>query len=220
MTRGFVVVAAAVLLSGCAFSASEEKSSAVPAVSLGRPVALVPLAPKRFAHCRRSSLVRAACPRLVPSVRAAYLSHLAVDLLRPPSPPLAVFNLERGGEYPGEPERNRPPRMAHLAIVGGRVERIAAGVFTFRRRPVRLRRGLMARERTRSLYFGRVRWAGLSGDLLLAPGYPVGGMLGNHLIFDFRNGTGRYAITLHAWEPLPEAAATLRAVVASTQAAN
>jgi hypothetical protein len=110
--------------------------------------------------------------------------------------------------------------MAHLAIVGGRVEQSAAGVFEFERTPLRLRAGLMRRTRERSLFFGRVRWNGLAGDLLLAPGYPLGGMLGNHLIFDFRRAGDRYAVTLHAWEPLPDAAATLRAIVASSDAAR
>jgi hypothetical protein len=44
-------------------------------------------------------------------------------------------------------------------------------------------------------------------------------MLGNHLVF--RWGTDRrYVVSLHAWEPLAEAAATLRAIVASTPAAR
>jgi hypothetical protein len=182
-----------------------------------QPLPLVSLAPKRVAYCERSALLRAVCPRLVPRVRAAYLSHLAVDPARR-GRRLDVFNLERGGEYPGRPELNRPPRMAHLVIEGGEVERLSP-VFAdlVHVRPVRLRNGLMRLRRARPLSFGRVRWKGLAGDLFLAPSYPRGGMLGNHLVF--RWGTERrYVVSLHAWEPLTEAAATLKAIVASTPA--
>jgi hypothetical protein len=183
-----------------------------------RPVPLVPLAPKRVAYCERSALLRVACPRLVPRVRGAYVSHLAVD-------PAGwryrfdLFNLERGGEYPGQPELNRPPRMAHLVIAGGEVERSAPVFDLVHARRVRLRYGLMRSRRDRTLSFGRVRWKGLTGDLFLAPSYPRGGMLGNHLVFRW-SAERRYVVSLHAWEPLTEAAATLRAIVASTPAAR
>jgi hypothetical protein len=61
--------------------------------------------------------------------------------------------------------------------------------------------------------------SGLSGDLILAPSYPRGGMLGNHLVFRWGS-KRRYVVSLHAWEPLLEAEATLRAIVASTPAAR
>jgi hypothetical protein len=198
-------------------------ASALSAGSIGaadtRPVPLVSLAPKRIAYCERSTLLRAACPRLVPRVRAAYGSHLALDPTKR-GPRVDIFNLERGGEYPAQPELNRPPRMSHLVIAGGVVERVAP-IFEdlVRARPVRLRNGLMRSKRVRPLSFGRVRWKGLAGDLFLAPSYPLGGMLGNHLVF--RWGVDRrYLVSLHGWEPLTEAAATLRAIVASTPAAR
>jgi hypothetical protein len=104
--------------------------------------------------------------------------------------------------------------MAHLVVVGGRVERSAAGVFDNPRR-VALRDGLMRWKRERSLAFGVVRWKGRLGQLLLAPSYPRGGLLGNHLLFRWRAGDRDYVLSLHAWEPLTEALVTLRAVVAS-----
>jgi hypothetical protein len=186
-----------------------------PAGSAPRALELVPLAPKKLAHCRKAPLLRAACPQLVPRVRAAYLNHLAVEG-EGTRFSLATFNLERGAEYPDAPERNRPPRMAHLVVVGGHVERSAAGVFDDLT-PVALRDGLLRRRRERSLGFGTVRWAGRAGQLFLAPSYPRGGMLGNHLVFRWRAGRREYVLSLHAWEPLTEAVATLRAVVASTR---
>jgi len=147
-------------------------------------------------------------------VRAEYLNHLAVEGGGTRFS-LATFNLERGAEYRDAPERNRPPRMAHLLVVGGHVERSAAGVFDDLRH-VALRDGLMRRARDRSLGFGTRWWSGHAGQLFLAPSYPRGGMLGNHLVFRWRTGRRTYVLSLHAWEPLTEAAATLRAVVGST----
>jgi hypothetical protein len=181
--------------------------------SAAGPADLVPLAPTKLAQCRSTALLRAACPRLVPRVRAAYLDHLSVQG-EGTRFSLAIFNLERGAEYPEAPERNAPPRMAHLVVVGGRVEQSAAGVFTNVRR-VAFRAGLMRRKRDRSLGFGTVRWAGRVGQLSLAPSYPRGGMLGNHLLFRWRAGRRDYVVSVHAWEPLADAAATLRAVVTS-----
>jgi hypothetical protein len=178
-------------------------------------VDLVPLAPKKLAHCRETVLLRAACPRLVPRVRAEYLNHLAVEG-EATRFSLATFNLERGAEYPGEPDRNRPPRMAHVLVVGGHVERSAGSVFD-QLRAAALRDGLMRRKRTRSLDFGPRHWAGRDGRLLLAPSYPRGGMHGSHLIYRWREKGRDYAVSLHGWEPLTEAAATLQAMVASAR---
>lgn len=186
---------------------------AVSWAAAARPVELVPLAPEKLAHCRKTVLLRAACPRLVPRVRAEYLNHLAVEGGGTRFS-LATFNLERGAEYPGEPERNRPPRMAHVIVVGGHVERSASSVFDGVRAAV-LRDGLMRRKRTRSLDLGPRHWAGRTGRLLLAPSYPRGGMHGNHVIYRWRENGREYAISLHGWEPLTEAAATLQAMVAS-----
>jgi hypothetical protein len=183
------------------------------------PVRLVPLAPKRVAYCSRSRLLRPACPRLVPRVRAAYLSHLSLapsdDRRR-----MDIFNLERGGEYPSEPERNRPPRMAHLVIAGGAVENAAPVFALAHARRTKPRNGLMRLARVRSVSFGRVRWSGLIGDLFLAPSYPRGGMLGNHLVFRWGSPKRRFVVSLHGWEPLRESVVTLRAIVASTPAAR
>ena len=186
------------------------------AVQPVRPAELVPLAPRRLEHCRRAVLLRPACPHLVPRVRAPYLGNLSTGLLRPGSASrLAVFNLERGGEDPRRPERNRPPRMGHLVVAAGEVEALSAGAFASSR-SARLRNGLLRLERSRPLELGPVRWAGRRGRLLLAPPYLRGGMLGNHLVFRWRQRGTDFVVSLHAWEPLREAVATLRAIVGST----
>lgn len=179
-----------------------------------RSVSLVALAARSVAHCRRSSLLRSVCPQRVPRVRAPYLSHLATGLTGDVDP-LHVFNLERGGEDPAEPRNNRPPRMGHLVAFGGRTDAIASFDVPWRDAAAPLSDGLLRRERTQPISFGRVSWAGHEGLLYLAPPYLHGGMLGNHLVFTSWSGRTPYGISLHAWEPLRESAATLRAVVES-----
>jgi hypothetical protein len=176
---------------------------------------LVPLAVRTLAHCRRSALIRPACPRLVPRVGAPYLHHLARDIGRPF--PLDVFNLERGGEDPDNPRRNRPPGMAHLVVAAGEVWRLAP-VWSRGTKRARVEDGAMARVRTHTLAFGRRAWGGRDGRLYLGPPYGSnGGMLGNHLIFRWRDERADYVISLHAWEPLSEAEAVLRKIVESAR---
>ena len=174
---------------------------------------LVPLARADRAHCERSALLRPACPRLVPRV-AGYLSYLGADLA-PIRAAHDVFNLEHGGEHPNEPARNRPPRMAHVILVAGHVYRAAPFDDPARARRVPLRDGVVRQERSQPVSFGRVRWGGREGTLYLAPPFPTGGMLGNHLAFRWREQWTTYELSLHAWEPLTETARTLRAMVAA-----
>src|SRR5438105_12453039 len=74
-----------------------------------------------LAACRRSRLLRPACPTRLPS--AAY----------PGTTPWAgvggylvygahVFNLQVGGEHLGHPEQDRPPRFLHVVIAAGNIE--------------------------------------------------------------------------------------------------
>ena len=183
------------------------------AATTHRPASLVSLGAAKLAHCERSGLVRPVCPRRVPRVGAAYLSNLAVELTGRSM--LDVFNLERGGEDPRHPERNRPPRMGHIVAVAGNVERLAPFREPRRARGKPLRDGAMLAARAGPLSFGRVRWAGRVGALYLMAPFPRGGMLGNHLVFSWRQGGRRYAFSLHAWEPLTESATTLRKMVAA-----
>jgi hypothetical protein len=179
-----------------------------------RPVELVALAQARVEHCRRSRLLRSICPTKVPRVRAPYLSHLARDLLRP-ARSLDAFSLERGGEDPARPERNRPPRMAHIALVAGETEQIAPWAEPWDQLAVALRDGLLRAKRDEPISFGLVTWGSARGLLFLVPPFPTGGSLGNHLVFVRKSGPVSRAVSLHAWEPLTEAAATLRAITLS-----
>lgn len=181
------------------------------------PAKLVPLPPKRLAHCRRSQLLRPACPTIVPEVDGGrYLSHLSEGLLSPPNR-MHVFNLEHGGEWPGKPEWNRPPAMAHVVLVGGEIGRISPSGDPACPRQEPLADGVMHRERTDVVCFGPLPVGIRRGDLFLAPSFPTGGMIGNHLVFRWRENGHRYALSLHGWEPLTEAAAVLEKMVAALE---
>jgi len=51
------------------------------------------------------------------------------------------------------------------------------------------------------------------GILYLAPPFPNGGQLGDHLVFQWQRSRRTYVVTLHSWAPLKETEATLRAMV-------
>ena len=152
----------------------------------------------------------------VPRVRAEYRSHLSRDVLGR-SGSLEVFDLERAPDR-DQPDNDRPPRFAHIGLLAGETERIAPWVEPWDRRAVALRDGLMKRRRTEPISFGLATWGDTRGLLFLAPPFPTGGYLGNHLVFVWRAGATSWAVSLHAWEPLTEAAATLRAMTLSSRA--
>lgn len=158
--------------------------------------ALVPTPEDALATCRSSRPLRRACPRLVPEAPYDRRPEVYVVELRPGGRGAPeTFNLQWGAEDPARPERNRPPRLSHLVVVAGRAGTTLRGVET---RVLR-----------------RATWEGRRGRLLLAAPYPRGGLMGDHLIFRWREGRREYAASLHAWEPFQETVDTLEAVVAS-----
>ena len=171
---------------------------------------LLPISRDLLERCERSGLLRPICPRLVPEV-PGYRINLSVEQARPNV--LDVFTLEYGGEYPQNPARNRPPGMAHIVAVVGNLERLAPFREPVGRSRVALRDGLLRQERASPVSFGRAHWAGRLGRFYLMPSWPRGGMLGNHLVFSWREHLRRYALSLHGWEPLTESAVTLRKMV-------
>jgi hypothetical protein len=159
-------------------------------------VALVATPEDALAKCRSSHPLRRACPRLVPEAPYDRRPEVYVVELRPGGRGAPeTFNLQWGAEDPARPERNRPPRLSHLVVVAGRTGTTLRGVET---RVLR-----------------RANWEGRRGTLLLAAPYPRGGLMGDHLIFRWREGRREYAVSLHTWEPFQETVDTLEAIVAS-----
>lgn len=179
-------------------------------LELPRPIDLVELPPPLLAECRRSALVRPACPARVPRVRGLYRSQRSRDVLRP-ARVLDVFDLERAPDR-DQPDENRPPRFAHIGLLAGEARRIGAWVVPRDRTAFVLRDGLMLPSRTEPISFGHVRWGETRGLLFLAPPFPAGGYLADHLAFVWQAGGTRWVVSLHAWEPLRQAVATLRAM--------
>lgn len=168
----------------------------------GNAVSLAQLAGAKLAHCRKSPRLTHVCPVLVPRVRAPYLSHLSE------SDSDALFNLERG--VPG----HAPPRGAHVTVGGGETERSDPFEHPARSDPPSTPSdSLLGEEREKPVSFGPVTWGGHDGVLFLAPQFLQGGQLGNHLVFERGEGSDRFTYSLHAWEPLADTAATLRAMV-------
>ena len=122
-----------------------------------------------------------------------------------------LFSAEWGGPYPGISRRNGPPRFSHLVVQAGEV----ATMLPFEIPTQAVEELDLSRKRKRALLLGRPRWNETSGTLLLAPPYPGGGINGDHLVYLWRQDGAAYTLSLHAWLPLRESTATLRAVVES-----
>jgi hypothetical protein len=207
-----LALVAVAIAAGC--SSSPEKRESTESERRTSGIALVRMPARALARCRGGSLVALACPTLVPSSRWRDRAEWSNERGRLPF--RGVFELGAGAEHPGQPEQDRPPRLVHLVVLGGRE---ATRGFRWPRpaTAVVLRDRLYGRERHRALSFGTRTWAGRHGELVLAPAFPEGGIVGNHLIFRWREGGAYYAVSLHGWEPFTETVGVLRAVVESIQ---
>jgi len=179
---------------------------------------MMPTPARILRACRRSQLLRPICPRRLPSV-----AHL-------PSEPAYSASLCRVGlpgcaalrwddleiEHTGD--GTRPPIWTHLSLAAGGFRHGGPAEFRWpaARDRVSAHNGLWRSARARALFLGRVRWGERTGELVLAPSYPAGGMMGDHLLFSYRSHGHDYLISLHGWEPFLQVVATLRAVALST----
>ena len=167
-------------------------------------IPLIATPPKILEKCRRFPQLQPACPTKVPDVdekfqRANAASHGKT----------LVFFAEWNAPYPGLTTRNAPPTFAHVNAFAGDIQSMAN--FEIDDAPNKS----PPRKRDSALSFGDRSWNGRIGDLLLAPSYPHGGMEGDHLIFQWSQEGMNYSLSLHAWEPLEETEATLKALVES-----
>ena len=153
------------------------------------PVPLMPTPPSALQKCRRSRLLHQACPRRIPRVEG--WSAFASDGRTP------IFSLERGGEDPEHPERNRPPNMLHLVVHGA-----SGGPSPLPRSAVHAvepMNGLVRLGRLDPVFLGSARWGGRAGTLVLAPPYPFAGMDSNHLIFSWEQDGRCGSRSSNAW---------------------
>lgn len=177
-------------------------------------IELVPIPAAALARCRAGKRVAPACPERIPDSR--WEERPGWESTRGSFPRRGAFELNAGAEHPGEPELDRPPRFVHLVVLGGR----EAARLDFRW-PTTVasdgaRDGLYGEPRRRALLLDRPTWGGRSGALVLAPSFEMkGGIVGNHLIFRWRDSSGFHAVSLHGWEPFTETVDVLQAVAES-----
>jgi hypothetical protein len=188
--------------------------------------------PSRAARiCRRLGVLAPACPDEVPESRYGLAGKpvgfdgpyaqggYSICLERRGRTCTAdAFHLE-GGVPTGNPRGDRPPRFVHLALYAAR--RSLASYFPFElpcSGAVVLARAdrLLTRSRRAAACLGEEEISGQRGTLALAPPYPIGGEVGGHVLFLWRERGITHLATLHAWAPVAEAIDVLRRVVAST----
>ena len=180
-------------------------TAAAVASATTREAELVALPETHLAKCTASRLLRPACTPLVPRVNGRYRAFFATDGRLEPR--THIFNLEFF--VASEP----PPKGAHVAVAAGAVWRLTPYLDpSARTRAVPLSTPVDV-NRTRPVSYGVRTWNGRRGVLYLAPPYIYGGMLGDHLVFQWQHGRRTYVVSLHTWWPLAETLASLKAMV-------
>jgi hypothetical protein len=163
--------------------------------------------PRQILHkCERYPQLEPACPTKVPAVEDATFHRARASSERNS---VWVFFAEWNGPHPGLTKRHAPPAFAHVNAFAGDVQWMAGfhiDQASDKDPP---------EERTSGLSFGERTWNGRTGELLLASSYPHGGMEGDHLAFRWTQEGVDYSLSLHAWDPLGETEATLKALVDS-----
>jgi len=168
--------------------------------------------------CGGFAELRHFCPAAAPAAGGEGVSlSMAVET---PRYPLNVLQVESGGEYFGDQRLNRPPRFVGWFLMSGRLGHLLPAIFP------RLdgagtppENGQADTSRRHGLFFGRMHWGGISGQLLLAPSGGSAALVYFHyLVFRWRDAGSEVAIGLHAWEPFRETVQTLHAMVERMQA--
>src|SRR5438067_6759890 len=157
--------------------------------------------------------IRSACPTAFPASVGTGLT-LSVGLASAAAP-FDLLQLEAGGERAGDQHLNRPPHYVGLFLASGDLEDALPAIFPKSpRQPAPIRDGLANIPRKHALLLGRRRWAGISGQLSLAPSrgrIPL--VYFHYLLFRWHDATGDTALGLHAWEPFTETVQTLHALI-------
>jgi len=192
------------------------------------PVQMSPVPAAALRRCREAERLASTCPTRLPRAPSGAPLQLTVcHTDEGDCPRWDAVSLQWGAESPNRPEANRPDGRAgvvHVVVYSGdlggpegsQTHAESAFPFDWPSTETVLRNGLMKDQRTTALLLGEAEWAGRRGQVVLAPPYGLGGLMGDHIIFRWQSGTGEYALGLHAWEPLIEAVASLRSVVEAT----
>jgi hypothetical protein len=180
-----------------------------------RPLEMMPTPPAALHACRSNPSLVPACPIRIPGLRLRTDDAGWRTYPNPVRRLDGIFGMQLGGEIPGRPELMRPPGNLHIEVEVRRGRTLGMRIAWPTGKLTPPRDGLVHEERSRPLLLARVTWGGKQGAVALAPGYPVGGSQGNHVVFRWRHRGKTYVVGMHAWEPFTEAYATMRRVVAS-----
>ena len=163
--------------------------------------------PKALLKCQAHPELRPACPTRVPVIdnlsRPRALAFKQGRALR-------AFSIEWNAPYPRLTSKNAPPRFAHVIVYGGDLTS-STDDFDVKEEW----EGHIPANRNFGLDFGEPTWNGRRGELILAPPHPLGGMDGDHLVFRWTGDETSYSVSLHAWDPIEETRATLKAIIES-----
>nr|MBA2600272.1 hypothetical protein [Actinomycetota bacterium] len=174
--------------------------------STANPLPLTNTPPKMLASCRRFAELEPACPTKVPVIEKSAFTRAKASQ---EAEQLWVFFAEWNAPRRGLSEKNAPPAFAHLNAYAATPEMMIQ--FESEEATDETPAG----TRTTGVVFGERTWNGRTGELLLAPSYPHGGLEGDHLVFEWTQDDLTYSLSLHAWDSLDETEATLRAMVES-----
>ena len=213
--RRLWIVVAFVLAAACGgngeggTAAGEGPSSSAEEPSSGGGAEAMPLMampPKMLTGCKRFEELRPVCPTMVPEIeKSAFSSSKASREAKE----LWVFFAEWNVPRRGLSEKNAPPQFAHVNAYA------AAPDMMVQFESEELADDSPSGTRTTGLTLGERTWNGRTGELVLAPSYPHGGLEGDHLIFEWTQDDLTYSLSLHAWDSLDETEATLEAMVGS-----
>jgi hypothetical protein len=169
-------------------------------------VPLAPTPPKVIKKCERYPQLEPACPTKVPIVEGATFHRTRASS---EGENLWVFLAEWNAPHPGLTNKNAPPAFAHVNAFAGDVQMMAGFHID------QASENDPPEERVSGLSFGERTWNGRTGELLLAPSCPHGGMEGDHLVFRWAQEGVDFSLSLHAWDPPEETKETLKALVES-----
>jgi hypothetical protein len=206
-------------MAGCSLTSSSEDGTEQTARTVTRsPVPLQATPTWIRSACGGFAELRHFCPAAAPAAGGEGVSlSMAVATTRYP---LNLLQVESGGEYSGAQRLNRPPRFVGWFLMSGRLGQVLPAIFP-RRDGLGTppENGQADTSRRHALFLGRMRWGGISGQLLLAPSGGSAALVYFHyLVFRWRDAGSEVAIGLHAWEPFRETVQTLHAMVDRLQA--
>jgi hypothetical protein len=158
--------------------------------------------------CATVAPLRTSCPEALPRGPRPELD-VSIASYRHAS----FFTVTSGGEYYGDPTRNRPP--GYFGVVAAAGDLTGAAPAAWRRghaATVRVSDDAMRARGRPPLDFGTRRWFGVTGRLELAPERPYT-PFSDDVVFRWGDGRRARAVALSAWQPLGETVATLKVML-------